>query len=152
MESVRQRLHDLGQPFPARRLHERERHVDADQWGPALVPKRRGGGEFQPGCDAVVIPHNSNLSAGNMFSGSQHGIGVGNWSTRNVIGPDNVTNNNSYDMFKEMQLAGKLMALHHRTPNALATPNPTMSIPFAHWCWTEKFVAVAMFNSPITLE
>ncbi len=38
-----------------------------------------------------------------------------------ALGTDNVTNNNSYDMFKEMQLAGKLMALHHRTPNALPT-------------------------------
>lgn len=38
-----------------------------------------------------------------------------------AMGTDNVTNNNSYDMFKEMQLAGKLMALHHRTPNALPT-------------------------------
>jgi 5-methylthioadenosine/S-adenosylhomocysteine deaminase len=32
-----------------------------------------------------------------------------------------VTNNNSYDMFKEMQITGKLMALHYRTPNAIAT-------------------------------
>ena len=38
-----------------------------------------------------------------------------------ALGTDNVTNNNSYDMFKEMQIVGKLMALHHRTPNALPT-------------------------------
>ncbi|MCB8959221.1 MAG: amidohydrolase family protein [Ardenticatenales bacterium] len=38
-----------------------------------------------------------------------------------ALGTDNVTNNNSYDMFKEMQILGKLMALHHRTPNALPT-------------------------------
>ena len=38
-----------------------------------------------------------------------------------ALGTDNVTNNNSYDMFKEMQILGKLMALHHRTPNKLPT-------------------------------
>ncbi|MBK8904729.1 MAG: amidohydrolase [Anaerolineaceae bacterium] len=38
-----------------------------------------------------------------------------------ALGTDNVTNNNSYDMFKEMQIVGKLMALHHHTPNALPT-------------------------------
>ena len=38
-----------------------------------------------------------------------------------ALGTDNVTNNNSYDMFKEMQILGKLMALHHRTPNVLPT-------------------------------
>ncbi len=38
-----------------------------------------------------------------------------------ALGTDNVTNNNSYDMFKEMQILGKLMALQHRTPNALPT-------------------------------
>ncbi|MCB8943316.1 MAG: amidohydrolase family protein [Ardenticatenaceae bacterium] len=38
-----------------------------------------------------------------------------------ALGTDNVTNNNSYDMFKEMQLAGKLMSLHYRTPNAIPT-------------------------------
>jgi 5-methylthioadenosine/S-adenosylhomocysteine deaminase len=38
-----------------------------------------------------------------------------------ALGTDNVTNNNSYDMFKEMQITGKLMALHERTPNAIPT-------------------------------
>ncbi len=38
-----------------------------------------------------------------------------------ALGTDNVTNNNSYDMFKEMQLVGKLMSLHYRRPNALST-------------------------------
>ena len=43
----------------------------------------------------------------------QAGINIG-------LGTDNVTNNNSYDMFKEMQLLGKLMSLQHRIPNALS--------------------------------
>jgi 5-methylthioadenosine/S-adenosylhomocysteine deaminase len=38
-----------------------------------------------------------------------------------ALGTDNVTNNNSYDMFKEMTLTGKLMALLHRDPSAIAT-------------------------------
>ena len=38
-----------------------------------------------------------------------------------ALGTDNVTNNNSYDMFKEMTLAGKLMALLKRDPAALST-------------------------------
>jgi 5-methylthioadenosine/S-adenosylhomocysteine deaminase len=38
-----------------------------------------------------------------------------------ALGTDNVTNNNSYDMFKEMTLAGKLMALLRRDPAALST-------------------------------
>ena len=38
-----------------------------------------------------------------------------------ALGTDNVTNNNSYDMFKEMTLTGKLMALLHRDPAAIAT-------------------------------
>jgi 5-methylthioadenosine/S-adenosylhomocysteine deaminase len=38
-----------------------------------------------------------------------------------ALGTDNVTNNNSYDMFKEMQITGKLMSLHYRTPNAIPT-------------------------------
>src|SRR6185295_11921310 len=37
------------------------------------------------------------------------------------LGTDNVTNNNSYDLFKEMQILGKLMSLHERTPNAIPT-------------------------------
>src|SRR5262245_8512601 len=42
------------------------------------------------------------------------GINVG-------LGTDNVTNNNSYDMFKEMTLTGKLMALLKRDPAAIPT-------------------------------
>ncbi len=38
-----------------------------------------------------------------------------------ALGTDNVTNNNSYDMFKEMQITGKVMALHEWTPNAIPT-------------------------------
>ena len=38
-----------------------------------------------------------------------------------ALGTDNVTNNNSYDMFKEMSLTGKLMALLHRDAAALPT-------------------------------
>lgn len=38
-----------------------------------------------------------------------------------ALGTDNVTNNNSYDMFKEMALAGKLMALLRRDAAALPT-------------------------------
>jgi len=38
-----------------------------------------------------------------------------------ALGTDNVTNNNSYDMFKEMSLAGKLMALLRRDAAALST-------------------------------
>jgi 5-methylthioadenosine/S-adenosylhomocysteine deaminase len=36
-----------------------------------------------------------------------------------ALGTDNVANNNSYDLFKEMQLTGKLMALRERQPNAI---------------------------------
>jgi 5-methylthioadenosine/S-adenosylhomocysteine deaminase len=38
-----------------------------------------------------------------------------------ALGTDNVANNNSYDLFKEMQIAGKLLSLHERRPNALPT-------------------------------
>ncbi len=38
-----------------------------------------------------------------------------------AMGTDNVTNNNSYDMFKEMTLAGKLVALLKRDPAAIST-------------------------------
>jgi 5-methylthioadenosine/S-adenosylhomocysteine deaminase len=38
-----------------------------------------------------------------------------------ALGTDNVTNNNSYDLFKEMQITGKLMSLQERTPNAIPT-------------------------------
>lgn len=38
-----------------------------------------------------------------------------------ALGTDNVTNNNSYDMFKEMSLTGKLMALLHRDAAAIPT-------------------------------
>lgn len=38
-----------------------------------------------------------------------------------ALGTDNVTNNNSYDLFKEMQITGKLMSLQERQPNAIAT-------------------------------
>ena len=38
-----------------------------------------------------------------------------------ALGTDNVANNNSYDMFKEMQITGKLWSLLERTPNAVPT-------------------------------
>jgi 5-methylthioadenosine/S-adenosylhomocysteine deaminase len=38
-----------------------------------------------------------------------------------ALGTDNVTNNNSYDMFKEMALTGKVMALLTRDPAAIPT-------------------------------
>jgi 5-methylthioadenosine/S-adenosylhomocysteine deaminase len=38
-----------------------------------------------------------------------------------ALGTDNVTNNNSYDMFKEMTLTGKLMSLLKRDPAAIST-------------------------------
>jgi 5-methylthioadenosine/S-adenosylhomocysteine deaminase len=38
-----------------------------------------------------------------------------------ALGTDNVTNNNSYDMFKEMTLTGKVMALLKRDPAAIPT-------------------------------
>jgi 5-methylthioadenosine/S-adenosylhomocysteine deaminase len=36
-----------------------------------------------------------------------------------ALGTDNVANNNSYDLFKEMQLTGKLMSLRERQPAAI---------------------------------
>ena len=38
-----------------------------------------------------------------------------------ALGSDNVTNNNSYDLFQEMQIVGKLMALTYKKANAVAT-------------------------------
>jgi len=38
-----------------------------------------------------------------------------------ALGTDNVTNNNSYDMFKEMTLTGKLMSFVKRDPAAIST-------------------------------
>ena len=39
-----------------------------------------------------------------------------------ALGTDNVTNNNSYDMFKEMTLTGKLMSLIRGDPAAIPRP------------------------------
>ncbi|HEY9088480.1 MAG TPA: amidohydrolase family protein, partial [Anaerolineaceae bacterium] len=36
-----------------------------------------------------------------------------------ALGTDNVANNNSYDLFKEMQITGKVMSQRERTPNAI---------------------------------
>ena len=36
-----------------------------------------------------------------------------------ALGTDNVANNNSYDLFKEMELTGKVMSQRERTPNAI---------------------------------
>ncbi len=38
-----------------------------------------------------------------------------------ALGSDNVTNNNSYDMFKEMQITGKLFSFVEQRPNAIPT-------------------------------
>lgn len=38
-----------------------------------------------------------------------------------ALGTDNVTNNNSYDMFKEMQLLGKVVSMLEREANAIPT-------------------------------
>src|SRR5688500_10427944 len=38
-----------------------------------------------------------------------------------TLGTDNVTNNNSYDMFKEMTLTGKVLSLLRRDPAAIST-------------------------------
>lgn len=38
-----------------------------------------------------------------------------------ALGTDNVTGNNSYDLFKEMQIAGKLMSMREHQPNAVPT-------------------------------
>ncbi len=38
-----------------------------------------------------------------------------------ALGTDNVTNNNSYDMFKEMQILGKMATYQELTPNAIPT-------------------------------
>jgi 5-methylthioadenosine/S-adenosylhomocysteine deaminase len=38
-----------------------------------------------------------------------------------ALGTDNVTNNNSYDMFKEMTMIGKVTALLTRNPAAIST-------------------------------
>ncbi len=37
-----------------------------------------------------------------------------------AIGTDNVANNNSYDLFKEIQLTGKVMSQRERTPNVIS--------------------------------
>lgn len=37
-----------------------------------------------------------------------------------TLGTDNVTNNNTYDLFNEMQVLGKLMSLREHQPNAIA--------------------------------
>jgi 5-methylthioadenosine/S-adenosylhomocysteine deaminase len=66
---------------------------------------------------AVINPSSAMRNA----AGVADVVGMGNAGINLALGTDNVTNNNSYDMFKEMQTVGKLMALHHRTPNALPT-------------------------------
>ena len=66
---------------------------------------------------AVINPSSAMRNA----AGVADACGMLNAGINLALGTDNVTNNNSYDMFKEMQIVGKLMALHHRTPNALPT-------------------------------
>jgi 5-methylthioadenosine/S-adenosylhomocysteine deaminase len=38
-----------------------------------------------------------------------------------ALGTDNVANNNSYDLFKEIQITGKLWSMLEKTPNAIPT-------------------------------
>ena len=64
---------------------------------------------------AVLAPSSSMRSgseAAAAFAMKQAGINL-------AIGTDNVANNNSYDLFKEMQLTGKLMAMREKRPNVL---------------------------------
>jgi 5-methylthioadenosine/S-adenosylhomocysteine deaminase len=66
---------------------------------------------------AAVAPSSAMRNAAGVPPvGAMHAAGV-----NTALGTDNVTNNNSYDLFKEMQILGKLMSLHERTPNAIPT-------------------------------
>ena len=66
---------------------------------------------------AVVAPSSAMRNAAGVPPvKAMHAAGV-----NTALGTDNVTNNNSYDLFKEMQILGKLMSLHERTPNAVPT-------------------------------
>jgi 5-methylthioadenosine/S-adenosylhomocysteine deaminase len=66
---------------------------------------------------AVVAPSSAMRNAAGVPPVlAMHAAGV-----NTALGTDNVTNNNSYDLFKEMQILGKLMSLHERTPNAVPT-------------------------------
>ena len=66
---------------------------------------------------AVVAPSSAMRNAAGVPPvTAMHAAGV-----NTALGTDNVTNNNSYDLFKEMQILGKLMSLHERTPNAIPT-------------------------------
>ncbi len=66
---------------------------------------------------AVIAPSSAMRNA----AGAADVLGMMHAGINLALGTDNVTNNNSYDMFKEMQLAGKLYAHHYRQPNALPT-------------------------------
>jgi 5-methylthioadenosine/S-adenosylhomocysteine deaminase len=66
---------------------------------------------------AVISPSSAMRNA----AGVADVLGMATAGINLALGTDNVTNNNSYDLFKEMQILGKLMALHYRTPNALPT-------------------------------
>ena len=46
-----------------------------------------------------------------------------------ALGTDNVANNNSYDMFNEMQTAAKLMSLRERQPNVILLLADDMGYP-----------------------
>ncbi len=64
---------------------------------------------------AVIAPSacmRSGSEASAAFAMRQAGINL-------AIGTDNVANNNSYDLFKEMQLTGKLMSMREKRPNVL---------------------------------
>lgn len=66
---------------------------------------------------AVLAPSSAMRNA----AGIPDGVGMWQAGINLALGSDNVTNNNSYDLFKEMQILGKLMAIHERKPNPLPT-------------------------------
>ena len=64
---------------------------------------------------AVVAPSACMRSG----SGAAAAVAMRRAGVNLAIGTDNVANNNSYDLFKEIQLTGKLMAMREQRPNAL---------------------------------
>lgn len=66
---------------------------------------------------AVMAPSSAMRNAAGVLPlTALHAAGV-----NTALGTDNVANNNSYDLFKEMALAGKVMSLSEQRPNAVPT-------------------------------